>query len=119
MPSKWLTLAMIAVPLCAAAADKEHWQALKGAALRTLFQEKEFGDGVHFAYQFRRNGTFTGTEMAKEVSGAWSVEKDEFCWSWLRPPGPRECYRVEQDGARVRMLINGAEAWYGTLQPLR
>jgi hypothetical protein len=26
--------------------------ARRDSALKTLFQDKEFGDGVHFAYQF-------------------------------------------------------------------
>ncbi len=100
------------------AAEKEAWHTVKGEALQSLFRDKEFADGVHFAYQFRRNGTFTGTEMSKDVSGSWRVRKDEFCWKWLRPPGPDECYHIQQDGEHVRMLINGSEAWYGTLQSL-
>ena len=64
----------------AATADEEHWRDLKGAALRSLFKDKEFGDGVHFAYQFKAGGTFTGTEMSKEVRGAWRVSNNELCW---------------------------------------
>ena len=107
--------ALLALLPCVSAAD-EHWSDVQGAAVRSLVQDKEFGDGVHFAYQFKADGTFTGTEMAKEVSGSWRVAKDELCWHWQRPPGPHECYRVEQDGSHVRLLINGVEAWYGTLQ---
>jgi hypothetical protein len=89
---------------------------VNAASLAALFQGKEFGDGVHFAYQFRADGTFTGTEMAKEVRGAWRVNENELCWKWHSPPGPEECYRVQQDGAHVRLMMNGSEAWYGTLQ---
>ena len=112
------TIALMASSF-AATADEEHWRDVKGAALRSLFKDKEFGDGVHFAYQFRSDGTFTGTEMAKEVSGSWRVRQNELCWNWLRPPGPRECYEVQQNGTHVRLLINGSEAWYGTLEKLR
>ena len=100
------------------AAEKEHWRNVKGASLQTLFKDKEFADGVHFAYQFKADGTFTGTEMSRSVSGSWQVRKNEFCWAWLRPPGPRECYEVQHDGAHVRLMINGSEAWYGTLEKL-
>ena len=113
--SMFLTVALVA-SLFAASADEAHWRDVNGAALPSLFKGKEFGDGVHFAYQFKADGTFTGTEMAKEVSGSWRVRRNEFCWRWERPPGPQECYRVEQDGSHVRLLINGAEAWYGTLR---
>ena len=113
-----LLSALLVLPFGTSAAEKEHWRSVKGAALKTLFQDKEFADGVHFAYQFKARGTFTGTEMSKQVSGSWRVQKDEFCWKWVRPPGPEECYAVEQDGPHVRLMINGSEAWYGTLQKL-
>jgi len=100
----------------ALSAQPEHWRSVKGAALRALFKDKEYGDGVHFAYQFKADGRFSGTEMSKTVSGSWRVTKERLCWNWERPPGPHECYRVEQDGSQVRLLINGVEAWYGTLR---
>lgn len=100
-------------------AAQEHWRNVSGAALAALFSDKEFADGVHFAYQFKADGSFTGTEMSKTASGSWRVSKDEFCWKWLRPPGPDECYEVQRDDTHVRLLINGSEAWYGTLTPLR
>lgn len=119
----WVSIALFAGASCAllpaAAAQEERWHDVKGSALQGLFRAKEFGDGVHFAYQFKPDGSFTGTEMSNSVSGSWRVRKDRLCWNWLRPPGPRECYRVQQDGAHVRLLINGSEAWYGTLEPLR
>ena len=94
----------------------EQWKTVEGAGLGELFKDKEFADGVHFAYRFNADGTFSGTEMASTVSGSWRARDGEFCWTWLRPPGPSECYRVQQDGAHVRMFINGVEAWYGTLR---
>lgn len=108
-------LASLAGTACA----QEHWRIVNGPALGALFSDKEFGDGVHFAYQFKADGTFTGTEMSKTVSGSWRVRQNELCWKWLRPPGPDECYEVQQDGTHVRLLINRSEAWYGTLAPLR
>ena len=106
----------LALALALPAAVAEPWRAVKGSALHALFSDKEFADGVHFAYQLRRDGTFTGTEMGKTVSGTWRVAGDRLCWRWQRPPGPRECYDVQQDGANIRLLINGSEAWYGALK---
>ena len=107
-------LLTLVVPSSAA----EHWRSLKGASLQKLFQDKEFADGVHFAYQFKADRTFTGTEMSTRVSGSWRVKNNELCWQWLRPRGAEECYEVQQDGPHVRLLIHGSEAWYGTLQNL-
>lgn len=112
-------LVSVAVSCLPSAAEKEQWQPVKGAAIRRLFAAKEFADGVHFAYQFKADGTFTGTEMTKAVSGTWRVERDQFCWRWLRPTEAEECYRVQRDGAHVRLMVDRSEAWYGTLEALR
>jgi len=115
----WLLCALLALSPSASTAQQEHWRKVNGVALQSLFKDNEFGDGVHFAYQFKANGTFTGTEMSKRVSGSWQVRDNEFCWKWLRPPGPEECYQVQRDGAHIRLMINNSEAWYGTLEALR
>ncbi len=65
---------LVALSLPVSGAE-ERWRKVKGASLQSLFQDKEFGDGVHF-----------------------------------------ECYLVQQDGVHVRLMLNGSEAWYGTLQ---
>ena len=85
-----LLCALLTFVAPSSAVEKEHWRNVRGAALKTLFQGKEFADGVHFAYQFKADGTFTGTEMSKAVGGSWRVRKSEFCWTWLQPPGPHE-----------------------------
>jgi hypothetical protein len=56
----------------------ENWKVVKREAARALFADKEFGDGVHFAYRFRTDGTFSGTEMGKDVRGTWRVESLDF-----------------------------------------
>lgn len=96
-----------------------NWQAVEGDVVRSLFSGMEYGDGVHFAYQFRADGTFSGTEMGEDVRGTWRVTKVAMCWKWTRPPGAEECYRVQKDGAEVRLLRDGYEAWWGKLKPDR
>jgi hypothetical protein len=63
----------------------EQGKVVQGEALREMFAEHEFADGVHFAYQFRAGGTFSGTEMAKDVRGTWRLSGQEICWTWTRP----------------------------------
>jgi hypothetical protein len=58
-----LLCALLALPLHLSGAER-------------VFQDKEFADGAHFAYQSK----------------------------------------AQQDGVHVRLLINGSDAWYGTLQ---
>ena len=112
-----LAIATAMSAVCALAA--EQGKAVQGQALREMFAEHEFGDGVHFAYRFRADGTFSGTEMAKEVRGTWRLSGGEICWTWTRPRGAEECYVARKSGAEISLFRNGSEQWYGTLKPIR
>src|SRR4051812_49504349 len=96
----------------------EQGKVVQGKALREMFAEHEFGDGVHFAYQFRADGTFSGTEMAKDVRGTWRLSGREICWTWTQPRGAEECYVARGNGAEISLFRNGFEQWYGTLKPI-
>jgi hypothetical protein len=109
----------VAALACAPVRAEENSKSVKASELRRLFADHELGDGVHYAYQFRADGTFSGTEMAKEVSGKWRVSSREVCWTWIRPPGAEECYTVRRKGSEVSLLRNGMEEWYGTLKSIR
>ena len=89
---------------------------MKAEVLKSLFAGKEMDDGAHFSYRFGADGVFSGTELGKEVRGAWRVNGKEMCWKWTRPPGAEECYEAQRDGAAVILLLNGSEARYGKLK---
>ena len=108
---------VVAIIACTVGHAAENWKAVSGRTAKTMFSDAEYGDGVHYAYRFRSDGTFSGTEMAKDVRGTWRVKGNELCWRWTHPPGAEECYRAERNGAEVRLLKNGSEAWFGTLKP--
>jgi len=110
---------LVAALLCFGVHAAENWKAVNGQALKAMFAGAEYGDDVHYAYRFRSDGTFSGTEMAKDVRGTWRVKGDDLCWRWTHPAGAEECYRAERNGAAIRLLKNGSEAWYGTLKPGR
>jgi len=99
--------------------DGEIDDAEKGADLRALVQDREFGDGVHFAYVFRTDSTFSGMEMGRKERGTWRIVRDEWCWKWTEPAAAEECYRVQRGGAQVRLMRNGSETWRGTLRKTR
>ena len=100
-------------------APEAAWKTVRGKALHGLFADHELGDGVHYTYRFRADGTFAGTEMAKDVRGTWRVASGEICWTWIRPRGAEECYVARRNGAEVSLLRDGSEQWYGKLKPLR
>ena len=114
-----LLRAFLALPLLAEAQTGENWRDVEGRSLRAMVESKEFADGVHFAYVFRTDSTFSGMEMGREEHGTWRIANGEWCWRWTRPAPAEECYRVQEDGARVRLMRNGSEAWSGTLRQIR
>ncbi len=111
-----MAIAALAALACAHA-HGENWQPVKGRALRALFPGKELGDGVHFAYRFAADGTYSGTEMGTDVQGRWRIRRNQACLATTQPKAEEDCYEVERDGAEIRMLKYGSEAWSGRLSP--
>lgn len=101
----------------ATAADKG-WVKLRGSALSQAFSNQDFGDGVHFAYQFLAGGDLHGTDMGKPTRGRWRVAGNELCWRWAKSEDPEACYEVRQQGASVRLEVDGQEVLSGQLTPL-
>lgn len=94
------------------------WRSLGGTALQKSFAGQELGDGTHYAYRFKSNGSFAGTEMARDVRGTWKTTASQICWTWIKPAGSEECYSVRRSGNDIRMFRNGYEAFSGTLTPI-
>jgi hypothetical protein len=95
------------------------WQAVHGADLHSIFSDHELADGVHYAYQFRGNGTFAGFAMGKEIHGTWRLVGNEFCWMQSKFTGVEECFEIERRGNQIRFLRDGYEAFSGTLSPIK
>jgi len=87
--------------------------------VQKLFADRELGDGTHYSYSFRHDGTFAGFEMSKDVRGTWRSTDRQLCWTWTKPRGAEECYEVQRSGNDVRLFRHGYEALSGTLNPLR
>jgi hypothetical protein len=94
------------------------WRRVHGPELRATFVDHELADGVHYAYRFRSDGTFSGLNMGKRMNGAWHVSGDEFCWTVSRRGADEECYEVESRGRWVRLLRDGSEAFSATVTPV-
>lgn len=98
---------------------KDVWRAVRGSELRPAFVDHELADGVHYAYQFHADGTFTGFNMGKAVSGNWRTMPDTFCWTWVRPAVAEECFTVERNSANFRFVRDGTEIFSGPLAPAK
>ena len=111
---------LLALSVCVAGAAGQdgHWRPVGGNILRELLADQDLGDGVHYAYQFHRDGRLTGMNMGKPESGTWKILSAELCYVWLRRKSEEECYEVRYRGNEVRMFRDGYEAFSGTLTPI-
>lgn len=114
-----LVLAVISVTSAVqvAVADKA-WPILRGVSLTQAFANHDFGDGVHFAYQFLDGGELRGMNMGKAAQGIWRVTGSELCWRWAKSSEGEECYQVRQHGQAVRLYLDAQEVLSGNLAPL-
>jgi len=95
------------------------WRKVHGPDLRALLVDHELADGVHYAYQFRSDGTLTGFNMGKAIRGTWRIASDEFCWTQARRAAAEECFDVERSGNSIRLLHDGYEAFSAALTPVK
>jgi len=107
------------VVFCTPAQGEPSWRSVRGADLHALFVDHELADGVHYAYQFRSDGTFTGFNMGKGIRGTWRVAGDEFCWTQSRRAAAEECFDVERSDSSIRLLRDGYEAFSAALTPVK
>ncbi len=115
---RWcLAVGAVVAAFNAVAADKG-WVSLRGTTLTQAFANKDFGDGVHFAYQLLQDGELRGMNMGKPAQGRWRVAGSELCWHWAKSKDPEECYQVRQRGHAIRLFLDGQEVLSGNLTPL-
>ncbi|HZX31115.1 MAG TPA: hypothetical protein VFF03_07165 [Rhodocyclaceae bacterium] len=114
----WLMIGLIG--MATADADPGNaWHRVRGDSLQVLFADQDLGDGVHYAYQFHRDGALSGMNMGKPARGTWKVTGPELCYRWNQAGSEEECYEVRRRGHDVRMFRDGYEAFSGTLTPLQ
>lgn len=118
MRVRWtVALATMAIVVNVTAADKG-WEKLRGNTLRQAIANQDFGDGIHFAYQFWAGGELRGMNMGHPTQGHWRVAGNNLCWRWAKSKDPEECYEVRQQGQALRLLVDGQEVLSGNLTPL-
>lgn len=113
-----LTVLLVAISSAAVSAD-EQWRAVSGPTLRTLLTGQEFGDGSHHAHRFLANGTFTGTQIGRDIQGQWQITGNQLCTKWTKPRPYDGCYDVERSGRELRMLQRGYSVFNGQLTPIK
>ena len=117
-PSRLVQVAFALASLPCVAGAQEQWRTVSGPLLQSLFADKQLGDNAHYSYTFRRDGSFSGDEMGKDVRGTWRIAGDRLCWSWIKPRGSEECYQVQRSGHEVRLFRKGRIELSGSIEPL-
>jgi len=112
-----LSLTVILVGCTHASADVP-WRSVRAADLRAVFVDHEVADGVHYAYQFRGDGTFAGFNMGKEIRGTWHPVGNRFCWIQRKSIAVEECFAVQRRGDEIRFLRDGYETFSGNLSEI-
>lgn len=95
------------------------WRSVRGAELRATIVAHELVDALHYAYQFRGDGTYAGFNMGRAIGGNWHSAGNEFCWTQRRSTAVEECYEVVRRGNEIHFLRDGYEAFSGNLPPLK
>jgi hypothetical protein len=70
-------LTFVGTTAFATAADGFH--KLTQTQIRARLAGKEITDGVHWAEQYMRDGTFKAFHMGKATAGRWSAHNGELC----------------------------------------
>jgi hypothetical protein len=65
----------------------------------------EITDGVHWAEQYMRDGTFKAFHMGKATKGKWYVRNGELCLDG--PTRETECKEVWVSGTKVAFRVPG------------
>jgi len=78
---------------------------LTGPGIRSVFIGRQFGDGPHFLWTYKRDGRIEGVSLGKRITGTWRVLGDQLC----ERRGAETCFDVDKDGEKVTLTQDGTD----------
>ena len=105
-----LALAVGVIPAFSAPAA-ESFRKLKDAEIRAKLTGMEITDGVHWAEQYMRDGTYKAYHLGKPSKGKWYAKDGELCLEDGK--AEPECREVWISGNKIEFRGTGLE---GVLQ---
>ena len=105
-----LALAVAVIPSFSAPAA-ESFRKLKDAEIRAKLTGMEITDGVHWAEQYMRDGTYKAFHLGKPSKGKWYAKDGELCLKDGK--AEPECREVWISGTKIEFRGTGLE---GVLQ---
>jgi hypothetical protein len=80
-------------------ASAEDFRRLRTTEIRSRLGGMGVTDGVHWADQYMRDGTYRAFHMGKQTSGKWLVRNDELCLE--QAAAEASCKQVWAAGNRI------------------
>lgn len=74
--------------------------------LRQTVSGKVVGDGQHWTYHLKKNGSLEGAEMRRPVTGRWAVKGNRLCLS-VPTAAPANCASVVRSGTTLALQDKG------------
>jgi len=102
---------VLGVAFCTLGAATEKFRKLKDAEIRARIAGMEITDGVHWAEQYMRDGTYKAFHMGKPSKGKWFVRSGELCLDDGK--AEPDCREVWISGNKIEFRGTGLE---GVLQ---
>lgn len=89
----------------------DNFRKLKDAEIKSRLAGMEITDGVHWAEQYMRDGTYKAFHLGKPSKGKWLVRDGELCMD--EGKGEPDCREVWISGNKIEFRGTGLE---GVLQ---
>lgn len=83
-------------------------QVLSADELRQAVSGKVVGDGQHWTYHLKKDGSLEGAEMRRPVTGRWAVKGNRLCLS-VPAEAPANCSQVGHAGKSLVLRDNGMD----------
>ena len=99
LPRCLLALA-ISVSIGAPGLAAGKFRKLRDGEIKATLAGMETTDGVHWAEQYMRDGSFKAFDMGKPISGKWYVRNGELCLHDAKQKEP-ECKEVWASGTKI------------------
>lgn len=113
------SILLLALPLLAMPAlGTPVRHSLSEVEIRQALAGKVVGDGQHWTYHLKSNGSIEGAEMRRPVQGKWAIHDRRLCLS-VPSGAPENCSEVVREGKGLLLHANGLDISDLYVEPYR
>ena len=85
---------------------KEGFKHLTGQQIRQAFVGKKFTDDVHFANEYKADGSILAISMGKKQTNKFAITENQLC---VTDNFGETCYAVWKKGNEVRLIVGDSD----------